>query len=103
MSVWNSTGLLVLPVLPQEKMDSTEVLEHVFGGHTEMLVPESNAVDGRPSGQRKQDSPRRVSRTGVGWDKDFQDRTRLMTKLKAECGFGPLSYNQNHVTIAVDI
>ena len=63
MSVWNSTGLLVLPVLPQEKIDSTEVLEHVFGGHTEMLVPESNAVDGRPSGQRKQDSLRRACST----------------------------------------
>jgi hypothetical protein len=44
-----------------------------------------------------------LSRTGVGWDKDFQDGTELMTKLKAECGFEPLGYNQNHVTIAIDI
>jgi hypothetical protein len=44
-----------------------------------------------------------VSRTGVGWDKDFQYGTGRMTKLKAECGFEPLGYNQNHVTIAIDI
>ena len=44
-----------------------------------------------------------LSRTGVGWDKDFQDGAGLMTKLKTGRGFEPLGYNQNHVTIAVDI
>ena len=44
-----------------------------------------------------------MSQTGVGWDKDFQDGTGLMTKLKTGRGFEPLGYNQNHVTIAVDI
>lgn len=44
-----------------------------------------------------------ISETGVGRGKDLQDGTGLMTKLKAECGFEPLSYNQNRVTIVIDI
>lgn len=44
-----------------------------------------------------------MSRTGVRWNKDFQNGTGLMTKRKAECVFEPLSYNHNHATIALDI
>ena len=44
-----------------------------------------------------------MSPTSVGWDEAFQDKTGMVTKQKDECEVEPLSYNQNHVIIAIDI